>query len=57
MRKHLITSFIILLAKLTMALPNDVINTPQQLDIIIPSYISDLGNGFTFELKLSSGYA
>jgi hypothetical protein len=53
MRKLLITSFILCFTKLTMALPNDHINNYEQLDTIIPSYISDLGNGFTFELKIN----
>ena len=53
MKKYLITSFIIFFSKLTMALPNVLVNNPEQLDTIIPSYISDLGSGFTFELKLN----
>ncbi len=51
MRKYLIVSFIICVSKLAVASPYNI--TPQQLDTIIPSYISDLGNGFTFELKLN----
>ena len=43
----------ILFAELTMALPNDHISNTLQLDTIIPSYITDLGNGFTFELKIN----
>lgn len=36
-----------------MALPNVLINNSVQVDTIIPSYIRDLGNGFTFELKIN----
>jgi hypothetical protein len=53
MKKYLITLFIIFFTKLIMAMPNDLINNSEQLDTIIPSYISDLGNGFTFELKIN----
>ena len=53
MKKYLIISFIIFFTKLTLALPNDFVNTPVQQDTIIPSYTSVLGNGFTFELKIN----
>lgn len=36
-----------------MALPNAHVSQSVQLDTIIPSYITDLGNGFTFELKIN----
>lgn len=53
MRKYWITSLIIFFAKVTMALPCTFLNKINHPDTIIPSYISDLGNGFTFELKIN----
>lgn len=53
MIKYLIISFIVFFAELTMALPNDLISHSLHQDTIIPSYITDLGNGFTFELKIN----
>jgi len=46
-----ITSLLVLVTQLTLALPNEGIRYMERVDTIIPSYIEDLGNGFTFELK------
>lgn len=53
MRKYLIASFIISFSKFIMAVPCAIINNLEKPDTIIPSYITDLGSGFTFELKIN----
>lgn len=53
MKKYLILSCIIFCSKLILALPCNQSCSPVKVDTIIPSYNADLGNGFSFELKLN----
>jgi len=49
--KYWIAVLIIFFVKIAIANPCYGITNIEQTDTIIPSYITDLGNGFTFELK------
>jgi len=53
MKKQLITLFIMFMAEIASSLPNNSVSPLLQMDTIIPSYTSVIGNGFTFELKIN----